>query len=146
EVPFTKEPRVDWGIADVLRDRSLNASKLGIELGRETWLGIAVVDFELLKEQLLGARFVDSGPVGWGCRLIKSEWEIDCMRNVCAIGTKAWRRAFEELHHGISATAVQRKVLQYYIEGGADINSEPPMVLGATGPNRTFQVGDVLYI
>jgi len=36
--------------------------------------------------------------------------------------------------------------LQYYIEGGADLNSEPPMVLGATGPNRTFQKGDVLYI
>ena len=32
------------------------------------------------------------------------------------------------------------------LEGGADLNSEPPMVLGATGPNRTFQNGDVLYI
>ncbi len=27
-----------------------------------------------------------------------------------------------------------------------DLSSEPPMVLGATGPNRTFQNGDVLYI
>jgi Xaa-Pro dipeptidase len=146
EVPFTREPRVDWGIADVLRERGLDAGKLGIELGRETWLGIAVVDFELLKEQLPRARFVDSGPVVWGCRLIKSEWEIECMRNACAIGGKAWRRAFEELRPGIAAAAVQSKVLQYYGEGGADINSEPPMVLGATGPNRTFQDGDILYI
>jgi Xaa-Pro dipeptidase len=146
EVPFTSEPRVDWGIADILRDRNLDGGKLGIELGRETWLGIAIIDFELLKAQLPRAQFVDSGPVVWGCRLIKSEWEIDCMRNACAIGGKAWRRAFEELHPGISAKAVQRKVLQYYVEGGADINSEPPMVLGATGPNRTFQNGDVLYI
>ena len=146
EVPFTGETRVDWGIADILRDRNLDAGKLGIELGRETWLGIAVIDFELLKEQLPGAQFVDSAPVVWGCRLIKSEWEIDCMRNACVIGGKAWQRAFEELHPGISAMAVQRKVLQYYVEGGADINSEPPMVLGATGPNRTFQNGDVLYI
>ena len=146
EVPFTGEQRVDWRIADILRDRNLEACKLGIELGRETWLGIPVIDFELLKEQLPGARFVDSGPVVWGCRLIKSEWEIDCMRNACAIGGKAWQRAFEDLHPGISSTAVQRNVLQYYVEGGADINSEPPMVLGATGPNRTFQNGDVLYI
>ena len=41
---------------------------------------------------------------------------------------------------------MQKNVLRYYLEGGADLNSEPPMVLGATGPNRTFQNGDVLYI
>src|SRR5690606_34789370 len=31
-------------------------------------------------------------------------------------------------------------------EGGADLNSEPPTVLGATGPDRTFQAGDILYM
>ena len=63
-----------------MKEKGLDSGKLAIELGRETWLGIAVVDFELLKEQLPKARFVDSGPVVWGCRLIKSEWEIECMR------------------------------------------------------------------
>jgi len=146
EVPFSPEPRVDWGIAEVLRERWLASGTLGIELGRETWLGIPIVDFELLKEQVPQARFVDSGPVVWGCRLIKSEWEIDCMRRACAIGGAAWRRAFQDLKPGISAATVQKNVLYYYSEGGADLTSEPPMVLGATGPNRTFQNGDVLYI
>src|SRR5260370_431907 len=130
-------------------DRTLprvDSGALGIELGRETWLGIAVVDFELLKEQLPKARFVDSSPVVWGCRLIKSEWEIDCMRQACEIGGVAWHRAFQDLRPGMAASAVQKNVLRYYIEGGADLNSEPPMVLGATGPNRTFQKGDVLLI
>jgi Xaa-Pro aminopeptidase len=146
EVPFTREPRVDWGIADVLRERGLDSGRLGIELGRETWLGIALTDFELLKEQVPKVRFVDCGPVVWGCRLIKSEWEIDCMRKACEIGGKAWQRVFEDLRPGISASAVQRNSLQYFLDGGADIGSEPPMVLGATGPSRTFQSGDVLYI
>jgi Xaa-Pro aminopeptidase len=75
-----------------------------------------VVDFELLKEQLPKARFVDSGPVVWGCRLIKSEWEIDCMRQACEIGGVAWHRAFEDLRPGIAASAVQKNVLRYYIE------------------------------
>ena len=52
EVPFSKEPRVDWGVADIVKERGLDSGALGIELGRETWLGIAVVDFELLKELL----------------------------------------------------------------------------------------------
>ena len=108
---------------------------------------LRVVDFELLKEQLPKARFVDSGPVVWGCRLIKSEWEIDCMRQGLR-DRREWlgRRAFEELRPGMAASAVQKNVLRYYIEGGADLTSEPPTVLGATGPNRTFQKGDVLYI
>jgi Xaa-Pro aminopeptidase len=146
EVPFTRGPRVDWGVANILSERGLVAGNIGIELERENRLGISVADLELLKEQLPKARFVDSGPVVWGCRLIKSEWEIDCMRTACTIGAKAWRRVFEELRPGISATTVQRKAVDYYAEGGADINSEPPVVLGASGPNRTFQVGDVLYI
>ncbi|MGN6459676.1 MAG: M24 family metallopeptidase [Pseudolabrys sp.] len=146
EVPFTKAPRVDWGIAGVLKERGLTSAKLGIELGREVWLGIAVADFDLLRETVPQATFVDSSAVIWGCRLIKSEWEIECMRKACAIGGKAWQRAFEELRPGISAAAVQRKVLDYYFDEGGDLTSEPPMVMGATGPNRTFQAGDILYI
>ncbi len=146
EVPLNREPRVDWGVSDILKERGLTSGTIAIELGREVWLGIAYVDFELLKEQVPTARFVDSGPVVWGCRMIKSEWEIDCMRHACEIGARAWQRAFEDLQPGISVSAVQRKALQYYIEDGADLDSDPPMVLGATGPSRTFQAGDVLYI
>ncbi|MVA96948.1 M24 family metallopeptidase [Nitratireductor sp. CAU 1489] len=146
EVPFTTAPRVDWGIADIVRERGLAGGQLGIELGRETWLGISLVDYELLREQLPQARFVDSGPVLWGCRLIKSEWEIDCMREACAIGGRAWQRVFEALRPGISVPEVQRQVLAFYAEEGADLSSEPPMVFGATGAGRTFQKGDILYI
>ncbi len=146
EVPFDRSPRVDWGIAEVLRDRGLTRGRLAIELGRETWLGIPVCDYDLLREQLPGATWVDNGPVVWGCRIIKSEWEIDCMRRACAIGGKAWARAFADLRPGISAAEVQRLILGYYAEGGADLTSGPPMALGATGPGGTFQTGDILYL
>ena len=33
-----------------------------------------------------------------------------------------------------------------YHEGGADLSSDVPTVLGATGPGGTFQKGDVLYL
>ena len=146
EVPFDREPRVDWGIAEVLSEKGLRQARVGIELGRETWLGIPVVDFELLKEQVPAVNFVDSGPVVWGCRLIKSEWEIDCMRKACDIGGQAWHRCFSELHPGIGALEIQKRILRLYADEGADLSSEPPTVLGATGPGRTFQKGDVLYL
>ena len=146
DVPFTDEVRVDWGIADVLRDRGLASARLALEIGRDTWLGIPVIDYQRLTEQLNQAQFVDSGPIVWGCRMIKSEWEIDCMRQACSIGADAWRRVMQEARPGCSIRAIQQKIVQYYGENGADLDSGPPAVLGATGAGGTFQRGDILYI
>lgn len=146
DVPFTDEPRVDWGIQEVIKERGLANGRLAIELGRETWLGIPLVDFERLKEDLPQAQFVDSSPIIWGCRLIKSEWEIDCLRKACEIGGEAWDKVIAELHTGISTRTIQERILHYYAKGGADISSGVPMVLGATGPQGTFQKGDILYL
>lgn len=146
EVPLGFDPRTDWGVAEVLRERGLDKSRLGIELGRETWLGIPLTDFDLLREQLPTVTWADSGSVLWGCRMIKSEWEIDCMRRACEIGARAWGRCFDKLYHGISIAEVQQRVVAYYHEEGADLGAGPPMVMGATGPGDTFVKGDVLYI
>lgn len=146
EVPFDRSERVDWGVADVLRDRALSGGRVAIEMGRETWLGIPLCDFELLRDTLPRVGWVDSGPILWGCRMIKSEWEIDCMRTACEIGGRAWKQCFDDLHIGISTVDVQRRILSGYADGGADLTSAPPMVLGATGPGGTFRKGDILYL
>ena len=146
ETPFNTDERVDWGIAEALKDRGLANGAVGIELGRETWLGIPYGDFLRLREDVPGIRFVESGPVIWGCRMIKSEWEIDAQRRACAIGAAAWKRCLEELHVGITSAEIQRRAITYYMEGGADLGSEPPIALGARGPGGAFQTGDVLYL
>ena len=146
EVPFNTDERVDWGIRTVLEDRGLLNSTIGIELGRETWLGIPYGDFVRLQSDLPNVRFVESGPVIWGCRMIKSEWEIEAQGEACAIGGRAWRRCFQELHAGITPAEIQKRIITYYMDEGADLDSGPPTALGATGPGGTFQAGDVLYL
>ena len=146
EVPRTREPTDDWGIRDALADRGLTRARLGIELGRETRLGLTIADFERLKAELPGTRFVDSGAVVWGCRTIKSEWEIACARKACEIGGTAFARVLAELRPGISQRDIQRHVLATCAELGADLDSDPPLALGARGPGGTFQKGDVLYL
>ena len=146
EVPFNTDDRVDWGIREALVDRGLEAGTIAIELGTETWLGIPVNDFLRLQEDMPRARFVESGPVIWGCRMIKSEWEIEAAREACAIGGRSWRRCIEELKPGITQFDIQKRILGYYYEEGADLASETPTVLGATGPGGAFQAGDVLYL
>ena len=146
EIPFDNEVRVDWGIREVLQDRGLAAATIAIELGFETRLGISVYDLQRLQEELPRARFVESGKVVWGCRIIKSEWEIAASAKACEIGGRAWKRCIEELEPGISMDEIKRRILGYYYEGGADLESEPPMALGAKGAGGTFQKGDVLYL
>lgn len=146
ETPFNTDDRVDWGIAEALRDCGLADGVVGIELGRETWLGIPYTDFLRLQEDAPGVRFVESGPVIWGCRMIKSEWEIDAQRRACAIGAAAWKRCLEELHVGITSAEIQKRAIIYYMEGGADLGCEPPIALGARGKGGAFQTGDVLYL
>ena len=146
EVPFGTDERVDWGIREVLEDKGLGNATVAIELGRDTWLGIPHVDFVRLQDDLPGVRFVESGPIIWGCRMIKSEWEIEAQREACAIGGRAWKRCLEELHVGISSAEIQKRIVTYYMDEGADLGSGPPIALGATGPEGTFRAGNVLYL
>ena len=78
--------------------------------------------------------------------MIKSDWEIAASKKACDIGGRAWMRCLDELRIGISVEQVKRKIQQYYLEEGADLDSAEVMALGATGPNGTFQKGDILYL
>lgn len=146
EVPFNREPRTDWGIRDVLLERGLARGVIGIELGNEPRLGLAVDDLARLREELPGARWVGSGPLVWACRMIKSDWEIEKLKKACEIGAKAWTRIFGELRAGVTQADIQRKAVTYYLELGADLDSGPPLALGATGPGGAFRKGDILYL
>ncbi len=146
EVPFDREERVDWGIRDVLVERGLGAGVLGIELGNEPRLALAVNDLERLRTELPEARWVDSSALTWACRMIKSEWEIGKLKKACEIGAAAWRRCLAELRVGITPSEIQRQAMAHYGELGADLDSGPPLALGASGPGGTFAAGDILYL
>jgi len=146
EYPFNFEESIDWGLQDVLRERGLHHSVLGIELGNDPRLNLGVQDFRRLVSDLPHVRWVDSAAVVWACRMIKSEWEIDKLKAACSLGANAWRRCLDALHVGISQSDIQRRIMGHYAELGADIDSAAPLVLGATGPGGTFQQGDILYL
>jgi len=146
EIPRQTTTPVDWGIADILREKGLASGRVGIEIGYETRLNLAIEDFELLRQQTPGIRWVDSGPVTWGCRMIKSDWEIEQLKKACAIGAKAWGKLLGELKHGMTSADIQRRIVHYYLESGADMDSGPPTALGGTGPGGAFQQGDILYL
>lgn len=146
EVPFNKDKAVDWGLKDVLSDRGLESARIGIELGNEPRLGLGQNDFSRLQSDLPAIRWVDSTPIMWACRMIKSEWEISRIKTACEIGAEAWKDCLRNLHIGVTQIQIQRQIVANYSERGADLDSGPPLVMGATGPNGTFSKGDILYL
>lgn len=146
EVPFSQDPTADWGIRDVLVDRGLDAGRIGIELGNEPRMGLGVADFERLGADLPRVQWVDSTAAVWAVRMIKSDWEISRLKKACEIGAAAWGRCLAGLHAADTQREIQRRILGYYTELGADIDSRPPLVMGATGPGGAFQKGDILYL
>ncbi|HEY9279358.1 MAG TPA: Xaa-Pro peptidase family protein [Eoetvoesiella sp.] len=146
ETPFTHEEPTDWGVRDILVERGLGNGLIGIELGNEPRLNLGLNDFEKLKSELPAVRWIDSGPVVWPCRMIKSEWEITKLKTACQIGAVAWKQCLEGLEIGVTQAAIQRTILAAYNELGADIDSSAPLVLGATGVGGAFQEGDILYL
>lgn len=144
EVPFAPPP-TDWGLTEALREKGLAEATIGIELGQHTRLGIPVDDLARLRRDLPHARFVDSGPIVWSCRMIKSEWELGVIRRACVAGGRAWQRCIERLQVGITAREVARMVALAYADEGAS-----PMfsgfARGARGLDDTFEPGDVLYL
>jgi len=146
EVPFNTETAIDWGIRDVLSDRGLASSRVGIELGNEPRLGLGQNDFARLQADLPDVAWVDSTPLIWACRMIKSEWEISRIKKACEIGGEAWKDCLRDLHLGATQMQIQRQIVANYSARGADLDSGPPLVMGATGPNGAFAKGDILYL
>jgi Xaa-Pro aminopeptidase len=146
EAPLTVEQPTDWGLVGVIQDRKLTAGRLAIEMADGCRLGMPLNDFLLVQKSFPKASFCDSSSIIWDCRMIKSAWEQACSRKACEIGGRAWARCMAELKPGMTTRDIQRKVLGYYAEGGADLDSEPPTALGGTGPGGAFQKGDILYM
>ena len=125
DLPLTTESTVDWGIREELEDRKVDTGTIAMELGAETWLGIPVNDLLQLQRELPKARFVESGPVVWGCRKIKSAWEIDCAKRACDLGGKAWQRALRDLKIGDSTLEFKKTIYRNYAEEGLDLDFCP---------------------
>lgn len=145
EFPFDAARPTDWGIADVCRARGIADGTLAIELGEWTKLGIPVADYERLKSDLPSARFVDAGQVTWGCRMIKSEWEIVQMRTACELSGRAWAQVLPELKIGDTARTIARKIALAYDELGGAMQFAG-FARGARGDRGAFQAGDILYL
>jgi len=84
-------------VAAAIVERCPAGGVLGVELGQEQRLGIALADLLALQDllgQRHGVRVADAAPALWAARMIKSAAEIARLRAACAITDQAYQRAY----------------------------------------------------
>jgi Xaa-Pro aminopeptidase len=105
-------------IWETVKDKGLAKGTIGVPLGPGTRLGLSYQEFETLREGLPKARFVESSPIVYGCRKIKSELEIEKLRT-CEITCKGFEAGFRSLRPGMTERELEGIVRGIYFREGA---------------------------
>lgn len=129
-------------------------SNVGMMMGRESLLRMALSDFEKLRSALPNLQFTDASPLIAELRFVKSETEIEIIAKICGIAGRAFDRAAELFHIGQPFDETFRQFKIALLEEGAE---DVPYLVGGKGrlgygdvispPNAApIEAGDVVML
>ena len=107
-------------LADAIREKGLAGARIGSELGREQYLELSYNDFTGLTRRLPDAHFVDASGAFLALRMVKSPAEIERLRTVMRLTSRALQRVFRDIKPGMTNLGVGRLVRRYCVEEGAE--------------------------
>jgi Xaa-Pro aminopeptidase len=119
-------------LADALAEVVPARGRIGLPMGLETHLRMPLADLEALRARLEPRGFVDATDCVQRVREIKSEAEIEKIRETCAIAGRAFDRVPEFAQPGRPLADVFRSFQIALLEEGADWVS---YVAGGAGPD-----------
>lgn len=141
-------------VSSVLKDKGLERGRIGVELGREQYLGISYNQFEDVRRALPQATFIDAAPVFLELRGTKSQRELAYMRKAGEITATSMAQTYEAIHSGMTHYEVGRIFRELLARNGgekvqflcvtAGTYPGPGIVSVTTG--RKLQPGDVLIL
>ncbi len=147
----------DEGISTVLNTiHSLKIEKgnIGFELGKESFLRMKINDFRKLENQLQNFSIIDSSPLLWELRLIKSQNEIDKIKDIITIASKTFDNLASKISLGMSEIEIANIFKKDIINNGGDHTLYLACTSGNNGydqiicspTDKKIATGDVLVI
>lgn len=141
-------------LSDTLKEIVPAGGHIGTPMGLETQLRMPLGDFRRLEDLLRDRAFVDATDVVQRVREVKSEAEIERLRTICAITTKAFDRVPDIVRPAPRLDQVFRRFQAALLEEGADWVSYTAggASLGGYGdvispaPPTPLRSGDVLML
>ncbi len=129
-------------------------SNIGFELGNESFLRMSVIDYQNIQKNLSEYNFVDASKIIWNIRKIKSEIEINNIKEICSITSKVFDNFPQKINLGMSEKQIAAIFKTELIESGADYIQYIACASGFNGYNqiicnptdRITKDGDILII
>ena len=110
--------------------------RIGWEMGRESIIRMPIVDFDRLR-QASSLDFIDASPLIWSLRMVKSEREIEKVREACRIGSDTFDLFLQRVTYGLSEVEMAREFRKLAFECGAD---NAPFVSVCSGQGGYAQI------
>lgn len=107
-------------VADVLRKMGLERARIGVEKGREQYLGISFNSFTDIMASLPQADFVDAAQVILDTRLIKSPREIAYLRQSSQLNAQTQLDILPQIEPGMTENDVARLLRTELFRRGAE--------------------------
>ena len=129
-------------------------SNIGFELGNETFLRMSINDYQDIQKNLSEYNFVDVSKILWSIRKIKSEIEINNIKEICSITSKVFDNFSEKINLGMNEKQIASTFKRELIDNGADYIQYMACASGLNGYNqiicnpteRETKDGDILII
>ncbi len=130
--PFTSYADPIKVLTDEIRRRGLKDKRIGMELGAGMRVDLPLKEADGLRDALPEAEIVDFAPSLWRLRSVKSEPEIERLREAARITMEGYRTAFPLMAEGMTEKQLASIIYAKWFELGADhiallsIISSPP--------------------
>ena len=102
-------------LVDALIDLKLDNKVIGMEFGAHHISQVGIDEIRLLESSLPNARFVSAEKVLWEQKMIKTDWEIALMREMCAKTNRVLGKAWQAIRPGLTERDIHRIVWQEWI-------------------------------
>lgn len=141
-------------LQEIMYALDMKDGNIGFELGFEQRIGFEVRTFLELKELCKSENFIDASDVIWEQRIIKSDYEIKCLRRACEATNYAHDEIIKYIKEGMSEREVSRIIQKLMLDGGAEY---PGFVIFTSGAgnydriskastDRVLQKGDFIWL
>ncbi len=114
---------VDEGVSllkEIICKLMPNKGNIGCELGLESHLRMSIDDFDKLRKNLSNYKFISASNIFWQLRMIKSESEIEKIRNIVSIASKVFDNLTQHIKIGMSEIEICNIFKKQLNENGAD--------------------------
>ncbi len=125
-------------LGETLREVTGPGARIGVPMGRETQLRMPLGDWMRLCTDVDGREMVDATAIIQAQQQVKSPAEIALIRDICAIGGRAFNRVPQIAVPGVTLAQLFRRFQMALLEEGADW---VPYLAGGAGPGG---YGDVI--